>query len=607
MFNFKRAKTKAIKNLKRHYVIFVISCLLAAYLGSAYGSTLSAYQYTIGGNDDIVESGKSVSGKLTADSVFNKLTEGQAFDGKIISDSLLRKEEGSGAKYGILEIGRSKGVLSSIVNGLNSGQFLIIAFNTINSVVHSNSVSGTIMIIISSALMMAITIFLKDTYAVTLRRIFMEGRVYDRIGSSTFIYLLKTKKLIKASTTIFVTGVFQFLWNFTIIGGAVKRYSYAMVPYIVAENPDIAPLDAIALSRRMMYGHKWECFRFDLSLIGLDMLSVFTLGLSGILFANPYREVIMVEFYAYVRGQIRRKGGSYANMLNDKYLYEKADHSLLEKTYSDVIDIMNDDIDVRDLRHNGFRGFIENNLGIIYGYDKFEDEYNVAIEQEEKISEYRAIMNADQYPGRLSPVPEEMTNKRVEDVHYLRHYSIWSIVGIFFTCCFIGWSWEVMLHLVRDGVFVNRGFFHGPWLPIYGSGGIMILILLFRFRNRPFLEGLTTIALCGVVEYATSWYLEVTQGAKWWDYTGYFLNLNGRICAEGLLVFMLGGIAIVYVLAPMLDNCFRKVNKKIFIPICCVLLLIFGIDAVYSTKHPNMGEGITDYDDTVFVDVKDSR
>ena len=70
---------------------------------------------------------------------------------------------------------------------------------------------------------------------------------------------------------------------------------------------------------------------------------------------------------------------------------------------------------------------------------------------------------------------------------------------------------------------------------------------------------------------------------------------------------MLGGIAIVYVLAPMLDNCFRKVNKKIFIPICCVLLLIFGIDAVYSTKHPNMGEGITDYDDTVFVDVKDSR
>ena len=236
MFNFKRAKTKAIKNLKRHYVIFVISCLLAAYLGSAYGSTLSAYQYTIGGNDDIVESGKSVSGKLTADSVFNKLTEGQAFDGKIISDSLLRKEEGSGAKYGILEIGRSKGVLSSIVNGLNSGQFLIIAFNTINSVVHSNSVSGTIMIIISSALMMAITIFLKDTYAVTLRRIFMEGRVYDRIGSSTFIYLLKTKKLIKASTTIFVTGVFQFLWNFTIIGGAVKRYSYAMVPYIVADG-----------------------------------------------------------------------------------------------------------------------------------------------------------------------------------------------------------------------------------------------------------------------------------------------------------------------------------------------------------------------------------
>ena len=57
------------------------------------------------------------------------------------------------------------------------------------------------------------------------------------------------------------------------------------------------------------------------------------------------------------------------------------------------------------------------------------------------------------------------------------------------------------------------------------------------------------VVLCGVVEYFTSYYLEVTQGKKWWDYSGYFLNLNGRICAEGLLVFGVGGMAIVYALA----------------------------------------------------------
>ena len=41
---------------------------------------------------------------------------------------------------------------------------------------------------------------------------------------------------------------------------------------------------------------------------------------------------------------------------------------------------------------------------------------------------------------------------------------------------------------------------------------------------------------------------------KWWDYTGYFLNLHGRICAEGLLVFGVGGMAFVYVIAPLIDN-----------------------------------------------------
>ena len=51
---------------------------------------------------------------------------------------------------------------------------------------------------------------------------------------------------------------------------------------------------------------------------------------------------------------------------------------------------------------------------------------------------------------------------------------------------------------------------------------------------------------------------------KWWDYTGYFLNLHGRICAEGLLVFGVGGMAFVYVIAPLIDNWVKEhLNKKI--------------------------------------------
>lgn len=110
------------------------------------------------------------------------------------------------------------------------------------------------------------------------------------------------------------------------------------------------------------------------------------------------------------------------------------------------------------------------------------------------------------------------------------------------------------------------------------------------------IEFFSTIVLCGGVEYFTSWFLEVTKdGQRWWDYSGYFLNLNGRICAEGLLVFGLGGMVIVYVAAPLLDNMVDKVPAKILVPVCVALTIVFAADQIYSFKHPNVGQGITDY------------
>ena len=151
---------------------------------------------------------------------------------------------------------------------------------------------------------------------------------------------------------------------------------------------------------------------------------------------------------------------------------------------------------------------------------------------------------------------------------------------------------------MEDGVFVNRGVLHGPWLPIYGSGAVMILIVLYRFRSKPWLEFLLTILLCGTVEYITSWILEITHnGQKWWDYTGYFLNINGRVCAEGLLVFGVAGIVFVYLFAPLLDNLLLKINPKILLAVISCLVVIFVADVAYSHFYPNTGKGITDYKD----------
>ena len=71
--------------------------------------------------------------------------------------------------------------------------------------------------------------------------------------------------------------------------------------------------------------------------------------------------------------------------------------------------------------------------------------------------------------------------------------------------------------------------------------------------------------------------------------------MNGRICAEGLLVFGLGCMGIVYFIGPVLDSIFRRVKLKILTPICVVLIVLFSVDMIHSHDHPNTGKGITDY------------
>ena len=104
------------------------------------------------------------------------------------------------------------------------------------------------------------------------------------------------------------------------------------------------------------------------------------------------------------------------------------------------------------------------------------------------------------------------------------------------------------------------------------------------------------MVLAGVVEYISSWLLQTFAHNKWWDYSGYFLNLNGRICLEGLLVFGLGGAVIIYFIGPLLNSLFSKINYRKTTIICAVLIALFGVDLAYSVVHPNAGKGITDYE-----------
>ena len=98
--------------------------------------------------------------------------------------------------------------------------------------------------------------------------------------------------------TLFLTELYTVLWTLLlIVPGIVKGYSYRMVPYILADRPELNHKEAITLSRQMMNGNKWKTFVLDLSFLGWAILDALTLGIVGIFYANPYMEHTYAELY----------------------------------------------------------------------------------------------------------------------------------------------------------------------------------------------------------------------------------------------------------------------------------------------------------------------
>ena len=168
-------------------------------------------------------------------------------------------------------------------------------------------------------------------------------------------------------------------------------------------------------------------------------------------------------------------------------------------------------------------------------------------------------------------------------------YYVW----LFFLLSIFGWIWEGFLYLFKDDVYVNRGFLSGPWLPIYGIGGIMLELLFHKWRDRPIMTFVSSMVLCTVLEYLAGWYLELTWGVKWLDYSGMPLNLHGRICLMSSLLFGLGGMLLVWVISPLFYSLYRKVPVSVRVAFGLFGIAIFAADAAYSAMIPHAGAGIT--------------
>ena len=167
-------------------------------------------------------------------------------------------------------------------------------------------------------------------------------------------------------------------------------------------------------------------------------------------------------------------------------------------------------------------------------------------------------------------------------------------VLLFFIIAFVGWLWEVLLYLFTEHAIINRGVYRGPYLPIYGVGGLLLCLFLRSLKKHPVIVFLISMVICSLLEYLTSFFLEKKWGIRWWDYSGHFLNLQGRICLIGAIAFGLGGSLLVCFCLPLYEKLYDRISAKWKTAAVLILLAVFVVDAAYSAIRPNVGLGISE-------------
>ncbi|MEG1868359.1 MAG: DUF975 family protein [Clostridiales bacterium] len=148
-----------------------------------------------------------------------------------------------------------------------------------------------------------ITVTLLVTAPLTLGWIYLILKIVRGKPVSVSTIFEGFKRFLPAFLVMFFVQVFISLWALLLIVPAIiKSFSYAMAIYILADDEDISPLDAITKSRKMMVGHKWEYFVLQLSFVFWFLLVCVTFGLAS-LYVGPYMEVTMGNFYQRLKAE----------------------------------------------------------------------------------------------------------------------------------------------------------------------------------------------------------------------------------------------------------------------------------------------------------------
>lgn len=180
----------------------------------------------------------------------------------------------------------------------------------------------------------------------------------------------------------------------------------------------------------------------------------------------------------------------------------------------------------------------------------------------------------------------------------------WSAFLIFILFSFIGWISEVIYVGVTSAhKFVNRGFLHGPLCPVYGFGGVVILMLPPSLYATWIPLFFASMILCTIVEYFVSWLMEKLFHTRWWDYSHYKIQLNGRICLLNSILFGFLGVVVIHFVYPLMIDLLNSLGQKVINLSGVIILAVLSVDVFFTVRKlvdfANVMKKLKDFGETL--------
>lgn len=152
----------------------------------------------------------------------------------------------------------------------------------------------------------------------------------------------------------------------------------------------------------------------------------------------------------------------------------------------------------------------------------------------------------------------------------------------FYIYSFIGWIIETIYVSVKQKKVANRGFLIGPYCPIYGLAAITMISFLGKYKHDILTLLIWGALIASILEYFTSLILEKIFNVRWWDYSNYKFNIDGRVCLNNSVIFGVFCVLLVNYMNPVIESFIDKIPYRIFSITTPILMILFIIDFLLS-------------------------